>query len=107
MWSTASVDRTTFYHSDCRSDAYPSWYSGPTTFLGGIASLGGGVKLGRWLGMRIDGEDFVYSAHLGPCTRTGPGVGSVCDVYSETAGRPPTGSRLQNDLVLSLGVSLR
>jgi hypothetical protein len=73
--------------------------------LGGIASLGEGVKLGRWLGMRIDAEDFVYSAHLGPCTRMGPGGGSVCDVYSEGPNRS-TGSRLQNDLVLSVGFSL-
>ena len=88
-------------------DAYPTTdYTGPRTFLGGIAGLGGSVRLGRWLGLRIDGEDFVYSAHLGKCTRTGPGSGSVCDVYSENANRGPTGSRLQNDLVLSLGFSL-
>jgi hypothetical protein len=88
-------------------DAYPPTdYSGPTTFFGGIASVGGVIKLARWVGLRFDAEDFVYAAHLGPCTRTGPGRGSVCDVYGERAGRS-TGSRLQNDLVLSLGFALR
>jgi hypothetical protein len=83
-------------------DAYPQWYTGPRTFLSGIASIGGVITVAPWVGLRFDAEDFVYAAHLGPCTRTGPGSGSVCDVYSENAGRS-TGSRLQHDLVLSLG----
>jgi hypothetical protein len=83
--------------------AYPSsGYSGPRTFLGGIANVGGLIKLSGPVGLRFDAEDFVYAAHLGPCTRTGPGSGSVCDVFGENAGRS-TGSRLQNDIVLSLG----
>jgi hypothetical protein len=86
-------------------DAYPGWYSGPKTFLGVIANLGGVSKLAGPVGLRFDAEDFVYPAHLGPCTRTGPGSGSVCDVVGETAG-PSTGSRLQNDIVLSLGLAL-
>lgn len=85
--------------------AYPSsGYSGPRTFLGGIANVGGLIKLSGPVGLRFDAEDFVYAAHLGPCTRTGPGSGSVCDVFGENAGRS-TGSRLQNDLVLSLGLA--
>lgn len=86
--------------------AYPTWYTGPRTFFGGIASAGAVINLARWVALRFDAEDFVYAAHLGPCTRTGPGVGSVCDVYSENAGRS-TGSRLQNDVELSLGFALR
>ena len=87
-------------------DAYPpSDYRGPKTFVGGIASAGEVIKLARWMEVRFDAEDVVYLAHLGPCTRTGPGSGSVCDVFSENAART-TNSRLQNDLVLSLAVAL-
>jgi hypothetical protein len=84
--------------------AYPGWYSGPRTFLGVIANLGGVIKLAAPVGVRFDVEDFMYSARLGPCTRTGPGYGSVCDVYQNRAGISG-GSRFQNDLVLSLGVA--
>ena len=84
---------------------YVNWYSGPRTFVGVIANLGGVIKLTGPVGLRIDAEDFVYLAHLGPCTRTGPGTGSVCDVFGNAAGRT-TGSRLQNDIVLSLGLAL-
>jgi hypothetical protein len=83
--------------------AYPQWYIGPRTFLGGIANLGGVIKLAGPVGLRFDAEDFMYRARLGPCTRSGPGSGSVCDVFGEWAGRT-TGSRLQNDIVLSLGL---
>jgi len=92
-------------HGSGYGGAYPQWYSGPRTFLGVIANLGGVIKLVGPVGWRFDAEDFVYLAHLGPCTRTGPGTGSVCDVVGEAAG-PSTGSRLQNDLVLSLGLAL-
>jgi len=92
---------------DHGGDAYPPTdYSGPTTFYGGIASVGGVIKLARWVGLRFDAEDFVYAAHLGPCTRSGPGRGSVCDVYGENAGISTAGSTLQNDLVLSVGIVL-
>jgi hypothetical protein len=85
-------------------DAYdPGDYTGPTTFYGGIANVGGVIKVAGPVGLRFDGEDFVYAAHLGPCRRTGPGFGSVCDVYSERAGYS-TGSMLENDLQLSLGL---
>ena len=75
------------------------------TFLGGIANVGASIPLAQRMRVRFDAEDFAYFAHLGPCTRTGPGVGGVCDVFGQEAGKT-TGSRLQNDLVLSLGFSL-
>jgi hypothetical protein len=83
-------------------DAYVGWYTGPRTFLGVIANLGGVIKLAGPVGLRFDAEDFTYPARLGLCTRTGPGSGSVCDVVGNAAGGT-TGSRLQNDIVLSLG----
>ena len=60
--------------------AYLPWYDGPSTFFGGIASAGAVIKLVRWVGVRFDAEDFVYSAHLGRGTRSG-GANGVCDVY--------------------------
>jgi hypothetical protein len=83
-------------------DAYVGWYSGPRTFLGVIANLGGVIKLAGPVGLRFDAEDFTYPARLGPCTRTGAPEQGVCDVVGNAAGRT-TGSRLQNDIVLSLG----
>jgi hypothetical protein len=84
--------------------AYPTEdYAGPRTFLGGIASLGGQIKLDSWLGLRFDAEDYVYSAHLGPCGLSEPF--GACDVYGGHTFKS-TGSRLQNDLVLSLGFSM-
>lgn len=82
------------YHSDS--------YSGPTTFFGGIATASGAVMLTGRLRLQFSAEDFSYAARLGPCGRTGPGYGGVCDVFGENAART-TGSRLQNDVVLSLG----
>jgi len=84
----------------CHSDTYV----GPTTFADGIAGVGAAIELGRWLSVRLDAEDFVYPADLGPCRRTGA-AGGVCDVFGRNAGRT-TGSRLQDDLVLSLGFAL-
>jgi hypothetical protein len=87
-------------------DAYvANDYGGPRIFLGGIANLGGVIKLAGPVGLRFDAEDFMYPARLGPCTRTGAGSGSVCDVFGNAAGKT-TGSRLQNDIVLSLGLAL-
>src|SRR5713226_7443386 len=51
-------------------NAYPTWYVGPTTFVGGIANVGASLKLTPWLIVRFDAEDFVYAAHVGDCTRT-------------------------------------
>src|SRR5437899_5401735 len=79
-------------------------YHGPKMFVGGIANAGAAVKPVGWLRVRFDAEDFVYFAHLGPCTRSGPGSGGVCDVFGEWAART-TGARLQNDLVLSVGIA--
>jgi len=79
-------------------------YHGPKMFVGGIANAGAAVKPVGWLRLRFDAEDFVYFAHLGPCTRSGPGSGGVCDVFGEWAART-TGARLQNDLVLSVGIA--
>ena len=73
-------------------------YHGPKMFVGGIANAGAAVKPVGWLRVRFDAEDFVYFAHLGPCTRSGPGSGGVCDVFGEWAART-TGARLQNELV--------
>jgi len=84
------------------SDA--SYVNGPKTFASVIANAGAVLKPVRWLRVRFDAEDFVYFAHLGPCTRSGPGSGGVCDVFGEWAGRT-TGARLQNDLVLSVGLA--
>ncbi len=80
-------------------------YHGPKMFVGGIANAGAAVKPVGWLRLQFDAEDFVYFAHLGPCTRSGPGSG-VCATSSES-GRPeqpvrgsktisccPSGSRL-------------
>ncbi|PYP55059.1 MAG: hypothetical protein DMD40_14600 [Gemmatimonadetes bacterium] len=80
-------------------------YHGPKMFVGGIANAGAAVKPVGWLRVRFDAEDFVYFAHLGPCTRSGPGSGGVCDVFGEWAART-TGARLQNELVLSVGLAL-
>lgn len=85
------------YHADT--------YNGPRTFLGVIASVGGVIKLVGPVGMRFDAEDFWYSAHLGPCTRTGPGYGGVCDAFGNAAGRT-SGPQLQRDLVFTLGLAL-
>lgn len=82
-----------------------SSYKGPTTFVGGTVNVGGVLKLTGPVGVRFDAEDFIYPAHLGPCSRSGPGSGSVCDVFGNWAGRT-TGSRLQNDLVFTLGLAL-
>lgn len=85
-------------------DAYPSEdYAGPRTFVGGIASVGGDIRLISWLGLRFDAEDYMYSAHLGPCGLSEPF--GACDVYGGHTFES-TGPRLQNDLVLSLGFSL-
>jgi hypothetical protein len=84
--------------------AYPPWYEGPRTFFGGIASVGAVLKLARWVGLRFDAEDFVYSAHLGRCQRFGSNQSGVCDVYAPSNNSlQSTGSRLQNDLELSIG----
>lgn len=83
----------------------PTDYIGPTTFVGGIAGVGAAIKVGRWMSLRLDAEDFMYSAHLGPCRRSGAAGPGVCTVFGNNAGRT-TGSRLQNDLVLSLGFAL-
>jgi len=86
--------------------AYPPWYVGPFSFVGGIANVVGVIKVLRWVGVRFDAEDFVYSAHLGQCTRYGASPGGVCEVYIPNPTGWPTDSRLQNDLVLSVGVAL-
>jgi hypothetical protein len=88
--------------------AYPTWYVGPTTFLGGIANIGASIKLTPWLVGRFDAEDFVYAAHVGRCTRTTSA--DVCDIWT-TAGftgvqATPTASVLQHDVVLSIGIGL-
>jgi hypothetical protein len=94
-------------------DAYPPWYVGPTTFLSGIVNVGANIKLTRWMVLRFDAEDFVYSAHVGDCTRTGASQGGACDIWDTAVlTRPPitatpTSSVVQNDLVLSLGLGLR
>src|SRR5690242_3273256 len=103
--STWAVDWAPLVAAVLFDGAYVDWYSGPRTFLGVIANLGGVIKLAGPVGLRFDAEDFVYLAHLGPCTRTGPGSGSVCDVFGNAAGRT-TGSRLQDDIVPSLGLAL-
>jgi len=92
-------------------DAYPPWYVGPTTFLSGIANVGASIKLTRWMVVRFDAEDFVYSAHVGDCTRTGASQGGACDIWDTATlmriTATPTGSVVQNALVLSLGFALR
>jgi len=80
------------------------WYLGPWTFTGGIANASAVIKLVRWVRLRFDAEDFVYSAHVGPCTRYLPP--GVCDVHNNSSITVPTGATLQNDLVLSLGLAL-
>ncbi len=80
-------------------------YTGPTTFVGAIGSVGAAITLSRWVSLRLDAEDFLYFAHLGPCGPPNSGYGGVCDVFGDNDGRT-TGSRLQDDLVLSLGLAL-
>ncbi len=82
-----------------------AWYLGPWNFTGGIANVGALIKLVRWVGVRFEVEDFVYSSHLGGCTRYLP-LG-VCDVHGGDPNAPlaSTGSTLQHDLVLSLGIA--
>jgi len=86
-------------------DAYPSWYLGPWTYVGGIANVDAVIKLARWVGLRFDAEDFVYAARLGQCTRAGGNQPGVCEVYSFSRSNQSTSSKLQNDLVLSLGIA--
>jgi hypothetical protein len=94
-------------------DAYPPWYVGPTTFLSGVVNVGASIKLTRWVVLRFDAEDFVYSAHVGDCTRTGASQGGACDIWDTAVlTRPPikatpTSSVVQNDFALSLGFALR
>ncbi len=88
-----------------RGYAYLPWYVGPWTFVGGIANVGAVIRLVRWVGVRFDVEDFVYSAYLGACTRSG-GANGVCDVDAGSTPTASTGSTLQNDLVLSVGIAL-
>ena len=93
--------------------AYPPWYAGPTTFLGGIASVGASIRLTKRLAVRFDAEDFIYSAYVGRCTRTGAPGGGACDIWNAgelgsggTSSATPTASVVQNDLVLSVGFAL-
>jgi hypothetical protein len=92
-------------------NAYPTWYVGPTTFVGGIANVGVNIKLTPWLVVRFDAEDFVYAAHVGPCTRTT--TSDVCDIWftalftNPPITATPTRSVLQHDVVLSIGIALR
>ncbi len=93
--------------------AYPDWYTGPTTFLSGITNVGAGVRLTKRVAVRFDLEDFVYSAYVGPCTRTGAGVPGACDIWNAgvlssggTSSATPTASVVQNDLVLSLALTV-
>lgn len=93
--------------------AYPDWYAGPTTFVSAIAKLGASIKLTRRVAARLDAEDFVFPAHVGRCFRTGAGGGVVCDIWDAVAlGMPnplkvfPTASVVQNDLVLSLSLTV-
>jgi hypothetical protein len=91
-------------------NAYPTWYVGPTTFLGGIANVGASIKLTRWMVVRFDAEDFVYPAHVGRCTRTTSS--DVCDIWTAALftnppiTATPTSSVLQHDVVLSIGIGL-
>ena len=94
--------------------AYPSWYDGPTTFFGGVVNVGAAIRLTGRLTLRFNAEDFIYSAHVGGCTRTGAPGGGACDIWN--AGElgsvgggfkvTPTASVVQNDLVLSVGFAL-
>ena len=84
--------------------AYPDReYLGPGAWFGGIAVLGGVVKLASSLQGRFDAEDFAYFAYV-TCQRTGAG-GGVCG-GSATTGNTPTPLRLQNDLVFAFGFTL-
>ncbi len=84
--------------------AYPDGeYLGPRASFGGIAVVGGVIKLASSLQWRFDAEDFVYFAHL-TCRRTGGG-GGECSGGS-TLANTPTPLRLQNDLVLAFGFTL-
>lgn len=84
--------------------AYPTWYVGPTTFVGGIANVGASINLTPWLVVRFDAEDFVYPAHVGPCTRTT--TSDICDIWFTAPAATPTASVLQHDVVLSIGIGL-
>ncbi len=83
--------------------AYPDGeYLGPRASFGGIAVVGGVIKVASSLQWRFDAEDFIYFADV-TCRRTGAG-GGVCSAGA-TTGNTPTPSRLQNDVVLSLGLA--
>jgi hypothetical protein len=94
--------------------AYPPWYVGPVTFLGGIANVGASIRLTKRVAVRLDAEDFIYSAHVGRCTRSGAPGGGACDIWN--AGElgsvgggfkvTPTASVVQNDLVLSVALTV-
>ena len=94
--------------------AYPTWYAGPTTFFGGIANLGASSRLTKRVAVRFDAADFIYSVYVGRCTRTGAPGGGACDIWN--AGElgsvgggfkvTPTAGVVQNDLVLSLALTV-
>ena len=93
--------------------AYPDWYAGPTTFVSAIVKLGASINLTRRVAVRLDAEDFVFPAHVGRCFRTGAGGGVVCDLWDAVALGPlsglkvlPTPAVVQNDLVLSLALTV-
>ncbi len=65
-----------------------------TTDLGLVAALGGAVDLSRRFALRLDLEDHVY--RFRPTIQDDPEIGTVT-----------SDQRLQNDLVVSAGVSIR
>lgn len=65
-----------------------------TTDLGLVAGLGGAVELSRRFALRLDVEDHAY--RFRPEIRDDPEIGTVS-----------SGQRLQNDLVVSAGLSIR
>jgi hypothetical protein len=77
--------------------------SSGASFFSGIVAAGAAFKLGSSLALRVDAEDYVFKAQF-QCRHT-YGASGVC--WAVNQGGTNTSSKLQNDLVLSLGLAVR
>ncbi len=91
---------------DHGGDAYTSdvnLQSSGARFFSGVVAAGAAFKLGSSLALRFDAEDYVFKAQF-QCRYTYTASG-VC--WAVNQGGTSTSSKLQNDLVLSLGLAIR
>jgi hypothetical protein len=72
-----------------------------TTFFSTVVSAAAMFRVSRSFALRLEAEDYLYRANLEPCGN--PEFPSVCN---QMQGFISTGSKAQNDLVLSLGLAM-